>query len=408
MKETSLPSEEGKGKSAPKGKEKMARSSQTGKQASAAQVNPATQNTKKGPGKKTVAPSVDKPQNRPVRKPSVKAKPESLQYLFRSDMPLADWNIGGVFRWDKLCMGVLGTLMLLKTPEVKLPEFSGCPPCLWALNWFTPEPLMAPNKIRATIEAYVKEKVGVFLYFDNPFLTPADMRDTLCNGMINLLAECNPHRLNGVYVASPLLAKHVRANFPGLRIRLAANFHIKEKFRTAQWYNNLSMRYDRVALDPRDGINTELLSKLRDKKKFEITVNDTWLDSSQVRRKHLELLGKILREPLNVDYKLERQKYLQDAGFLDPKVPLGSRPLTLTVGEVKAMYDQGFRHFRLQTESLSCELTLAHFAVKHFLTDEPGTEHKKAVLLTTLLIQRDPTVPSLPTSMKNYVIRHYE
>jgi hypothetical protein len=96
MKETSLPSEEGKGKSAPKGKAKMARSSQTGKQASAAQVNPATQNTKKGPGKKTVAPSVDKPQNRPVRKPSVKAKPESLQYLFRSDMPLADWNIGGV------------------------------------------------------------------------------------------------------------------------------------------------------------------------------------------------------------------------------------------------------------------------------------------------------------------------
>ncbi len=268
---------------------------------------------------------------------------------------------------------------------------------------------MVLNKIKSSMESFVKEKVGVFLYFDNPFLTPVDMNDSLCNGLIKLLAEYNPHRLNGVYVASSLLAKHVRANFPGLRIRLAANFHIKEKIRTAQWYNNLAMRYDRVALDPRDGINVELLSRLRDKKKFEITVNDTWVNTADGgRRKHMELLGKILREPMNIDYRVERQKYLQESGTLSPKVPSDSRPLTLTTSEVQALYQQGFRHFRLQAESLSNEMTLAHFFGKFLMTSDPALDYKKAVMLTTLLIQRDPAGVQLPTGMKNYIIRQYE
>lgn len=386
MKEKSLsPSDDGK-KS-----ETRSKAPRKGKAAAGAEKNTAIKTESKTPSK-----------------PKKDAEAESLSYLFRSDMPLADWNIGGTFRWDKLCLGILGTVLVLKTPDAKLPEFSGCPPCLWSLDWFRAESLMAPNRIKAMIETYVKEKVGIFLYFDNPFLTPADMQDSLSNSMINLLAENNPHRLNGVYAASPLLVKHVRANFPGLRIRLAANFHIKEKFRTAQWYNNLAMRYDRVALDPRDGINTDLLAQLRDRKKFEITVNDLALDTCPFRRKHLELLGKIRREPLNVSHLIERQELLQKMEVDTPRVPIASRPLTLTSDEVKALYDQGFRHFRIQAESLSNELTLAHFASKHLMSSAPGTENRKAVLLTTLLIQRDPAGPVLPTGMKNYTIRQYE
>lgn len=333
---------------------------------------------------------------------------DSLSSFFRSDMPLASWDIGGVFRWDKLCMGILGTILLKKNLECKLPDFSGCPPCLWSLDWFSLESLMDVSIYEIYLKAYMKEKVGIFLYFDNPFLTEGDLEDSLGYQLVSILSDNDLNCKNGVYVASPILAKHLRSLFPRLRIRLATNFHIQEEDRTAIYYNNLAMTYDRVAIDPRDGVSPELLASLRDKKKFEVTVNDLCLNTWSERQKYVELLEKMRREPLNMALSVERQQLLKSGGDDSPFVPSGSRPLTLTLSEVSSLYSMGFRHFRIQTESMSNELTFVHFTTKHFLTSSPSMDNKKAVIETVLLINRTSDIKSLPSGMQKYRIRNYD
>ena len=336
-------------------------------------------------------------------------KLENLTYLYRNEMPLAVWNIGGVFRWEKLCHALLGVAQLTRSPQVpRLPEFSGCPPCIWGLEAYRFDPLMAPGKIKDTIEKFAKERSGVFLYFDNPYLRESDMQDLMGNHMIQLLTENNPYRLNGVYVASHLLAKQLKSRYPGLRLRLAFNYHCQQQERTAAYYNELAVRWDRIAIDPRDSIKPELMAELKDKKKFEITVNDLDYSDNEYRMRDLELLSSIRREPLNVYYLSEREKLLKKMGTNKPDVPDGRRCLSLSLVEVKTLYDMGFRNFRIQAESLSNELTLAHFAVKQMLSSDPGTENKLAVLMTTLLIHREPSAAELPTGMSKYIIRKFE
>lgn len=339
---------------------------------------------------------------------NIAAKDTSLQYLLGKEWRNIRWNLGGAFLYDKcnqLHLSTYSELFQLNVPPVTI---SGVVPCLWSLDWFEFSKIMPPALIRQCIKQYEDRKAPLFLNFDNPGIRQEDLNDSLGNALMSFITEGNSAKSNGVYVASDLLARHIRQNFKGLPVRAGVNRSVMENKRDADFYNKLAGMYDLVAIHPADFFNEEIISGLKDKNKFEITVNDTCLDTCPCRKEHMEVLGKIRREPWNVLLLRERHACLDKAKCELIKRPAGSRPLSLTYQEFDRLYTDGFRYFRLQAESLRNELTYTHYLIRWLYNNDESAANKLAMLYSTLLISRQPEQASYPNGMSDYITRKYD
>lgn len=351
---------------------------------------------------------IDKsPQSKP-QPAAPKAEDTSLRYLLGRQWDQVNWNLGGVFLYDmclQLHLSMYPELMAIPVPPVTV---SGALPCLWSLDWFEVSKITPPDIIKRTLKIYAERNTPVYLYFDNPSLTEADLDDALGLAMVAFLLETNPTGKNGVYVASDLLARRLRKLYPRLPVKASVNRVTTETQRDAALYNSLAGLYDRVALHPLDAFNDDLLEGLEDRTRFEITVNDICLDTCPCRPEHMAILSQIRRDPWNIDLLKQRHQCLSQANCELIKRPEGSRPLSLTLDEFDRLFAMGFRDFRIQGESMRNELTFIHYLTRWMYNPDEEVDNKRAMLYSTLMISRKSPQAEYPTGIGDYRERRYD
>ncbi len=335
--------------------------------------------------------------------------PRPLSELLHPSLPPASWTIGGTGIWDSLMEMCLAMINTISSPEGAKPDFTLTPSCLWTLEPFEPGKNTSLDRIESILNLYSEENAGVFLNFDNPRLQQRDLEDSYGNALFELLLSANARHLHGVYVASDLLARHLRQKCPGLNIRLGMNRLLMEKKRDASFYNMLATKFNRIAIDPRDTLDAKLLSRLREKKKFEITVNDPGIFPMAGREAFWEAVCKLKREPWNMDLVSKcKNLFSKWTGGCSPLLPPGCRPLCLSQQEIDTLIHMGFRHFRIQSETIRSELAMAWAITRWFLNPDSSLSHRKAVIEYGILGHRPGEAHKLPTGTGNYFFRNSE
>ncbi len=318
------------------------------------------------------------------------------------------WNLGGVFLYDNSLLAHLSLYQKVFGIQVPPVTVSGGIPCLWSVDWFRKTRNAKIDSLLTTIGSYIRHDVPIFLTFDNPALNEQDLDDRLAHTFLDILIKNTGEKRTGVYVASDILARRLRQQYPGITIKSCVNRAIMEQNRNPDFYNSLAQLYDCVALHPADAANQALLDGLNDRLRFEITVNDTCLDTCPCRREHMLLLGKNRRNPFDLEAIQQIHTCLDAAGCEQLSRPQGACPLLLSKARFETLFDAGFRHFRLQAESLRNELAYA-YNLSHWLhTDKAGLSNKQATLYSLLLIDRGAKAPDYPTGLSEYIQRYFD
>lgn len=341
--------------------------------------------------------------------PGTKETP--FDFLKNNRFPEAKWNLGGAFRFDNTLFKLAEFNAQILQKLLSLREVSGTPACLWTLDWYKPRPLMRLSDFRQALEDYAIHGMSVCVYMDNPFVTDDQLRDSVGNTFLSETYDRDRLRQNAVMVASDKLAAHIKKHFPKLKVRLGVNRVVcgTEK-RTADLYSRWADQYDRVAIHPADNVKWDMMEKLSDKDKFEITINDPCLRTCPVRRDHMKALSLIRENPYSAEFLQQRHKLLQMARCEQIGTNLEKEKMTLllTNSEWRRLYEMGFRRFRIQSESFRNEITFLWDMCRALLGYDLSCSEKLATVITSYIISLRPEENSLPTGLKFFNSSSYE
>ena len=169
--------------------------------------------------------------------------------------------------------------------------------------------------------------MGVRCVFNGPQITKADLDDETGNRILEVLDD-GPG-LNGVAVASDLLADHIRSRHPGLKLTASvARTTAEGRCGQADHYKSLAERFDTIVVCPQDGLDEDLLEQL-DRDRIEIIVNEDAAWGAQAG-------------PDNDRSSIPMARLTPDF-----------RSYNFTTAELKRAYDLGCRRFQLRSSAAS-------------------------------------------------------
>lgn len=331
--------------------------------------------------------------------------------LKENHFPEAKWNVGGAFRFDSSIQAFNKYFRQTMEGYTKIGTASGSPACLWTLDWYKPRPLTRLTTFREILDQYAENNMAISICFDNPIITDDQLKDNVGNIFLSEAFSRDRLRVNSISVASEKLANHIRHNFPKIRLHAHVNRLVAEQGkRNAALYEKLAENYSRVSIHPADNIKWDLMESLKDKDKFEITINDNCLRACPVRRDHMAALARIREAPYSAEFLQQRHKLLNLAGC--EKISGGQliqkQSLQLTKEEWKRLYDMGFRRFRIQAEGLRNEISFLWDTARAIWGTDPKISEKIGLIVNGYLatLYRDST--SIPSGLKDFASSSYE
>jgi hypothetical protein len=270
---------------------------------------------------------------------------ESLLY---PDWPEARWNISGLFIRRPLLSHLVATMAQAKLSHA-LRSFHDAPDVIWNGGRIN-------NGVRFhdDAEKYFKSLnargIGVFLTFTNLVLEKKHLDDDQANRVLDCLDEtCG---LNGVIVANDLLSDYLRDKKPGLKqvCSVVKSFVENPEGRT-DWYREMQRRFDRVVVHTDHMFDLNFLDTL-DRSKSEILITEECLHNCPNRQRHQMLISQynLNRSPELYEEMQQLKKTSCKGGpaiLNDEKALMNARSCFLTRAEVKAIYDMGFRDFKI-------------------------------------------------------------
>ena len=187
-----------------------------------------------------------------------------------------------------------------------------------------------------TVRQFNDMGVGVCCLFNDTRIASADLNDEMGNRILEILDDGSG--LNGVGLASDVLADHIRSRHPGLTLTASAVKTMAEGGGgRVEYYQSLAKRFDTVALCSEDGFDEALLVQL-DRDRIEILVNEDapWCGAADGGP-----MGSVDRR-----------------GTPMSALDAGVRSRNFTTAELKRVYDLGYRRFRLQSAGRNPNLFL--------------------------------------------------
>jgi hypothetical protein len=268
--------------------------------------------------------------------------------FIHKDWPEVKWNISGLFNYRTFLRILINSLNSHDILHV-VGSFHGCPDLIWNGGYLNAN---VPNVDSVKFFRTLNEHgIGVFLTFSNLVLGKKHLSDVEANLLLERLDENSG--LNGVMVASDLLSDYIREKKPGLKQICAMEKCIIENPQgDIEWYKKMQERFDRVGVSTNHIFDLDLLDKL-DRDKTEILVNDECSYNCPVRKQHLELISKFnmgIRSKEVLDGLKKIKQSLCTGEFhtiSEDKNPAHIRSCFLKRSELKAIYDMGFRNFRI-------------------------------------------------------------
>jgi hypothetical protein len=253
--------------------------------------------------------------------------------------PDAHWNLSTLFAHDQITYHALAILKDRFGCEPNVDTIHGSPLVLWNSGRISRVPPSSSAVIEEPLKVFNDMGIGIYFTFSNHLLDENDLADKVCNRLLDMID--NDSGLNGVIVASDLLFSHVRREHPGLKLTASIVKAATENGKgNLDYYRRQTERFDSVMIHTDDGFNYGLLDQL-DREKTEILVNENCVRNCGVRAQHYALLA---------DQQRKGVPYTKQKGCLMPIQELDGRGLScnFTDGEMKRVYDMGFRRFKLQ------------------------------------------------------------
>ena len=282
------------------------------------------------------------------------------------DWPEGLFNVSGMFCFDAAILFFLKVVKLGFGCRVGIESVHGAPTVLWNGGRFTGQKLDLAD-FSERLESLHCWGIGCFLTFTNQLLEAGDLGDANCNFLLDSIAR-RPD-LNGVIVNSELLSKYIAARYPALRqVASVTKVTLEGGRGNAAYYNELGRRFYRYVVHLDDYHDRRLLDQL-DRTKAEIIVNEGCLQNCSLRVRHNELVARLnkgladrqsaaalapgdaLLMRQRADEQLREFLTACPVQLMEHQALPRQRNCNLTPGELKSLYDMGFRHFKIQGRS---------------------------------------------------------
>ena len=246
--------------------------------------------------------------------------------------PDARWTTGGLSSHGRLMGDVLA--LLTDRFDCRLNVDSVCGGL--GARWDGLPPAQGPKPnfdgLAETARRFNGLGIGARCFFNSTKIASADLDDETGNRILEVLDD-GPG-LNGVAVASDLLADHIRSRHPGLKLTASvARTTAEGRCGQAEHYKSLAERFDTIVVCPQDGLDEDLLEQL-DRDRIEIIVNEDAAWGAQAG-------------PDNDGSSIPMAKLTPDF-----------RSYNFTTAELKRAYDLGCRRFQLRSSSNNTSIFL--------------------------------------------------
>ncbi|MGE5611098.1 MAG: hypothetical protein ACM359_17745 [Bacillota bacterium] len=270
--------------------------------------------------------------------------------VLHPDWPEARFNVSGMFVHHQLVNGLINLIKDSFDSQLPIEAIHGAPAVSWnAGRWSRSSFNQA--QFKQILSFLSSRNVGYFPTFTNHLVTDNDLADPTCNYILQCISE-RPD-LNGVIVTSDLLSDYIARKYPAVRqIASVIKVTLENGRGRADYYRELAKRFHRYVIHPDDNRDPKLLDQL-DRDKTEILVNENCVADCPTRAHHYDTYAQMQR----ASSPQEQQRIGQELNRIIARCPSPGRQdrlanwprnCNLTRPEVKAIYDQGFRHFKLQ------------------------------------------------------------
>ncbi len=275
---------------------------------------------------------------------------ESVSPYVHPDWPRAVWDVSGAFADDRelvsffdYCKEVLGF--------EPFHIVHGAPLCEWNSGRVMRHFTRSTEDVREAGLAYAGRGIAVYLTFTNLFLEESHLKESFGNALCKFFEHHNPTGRNAVIVANDLLRDYIRREYPGLRL-VSSILKITQEFGRGRLdvYRRLGEEYDEVMVHPDDVLHPEFLAQLENKEKYILLINEYCIRHCPIRHLHYRDLSEASLHFLSHDARPfeERQSKNGCQDLLRMLTNERYGVLALNVPEMKALYDLGFRHFKIQ------------------------------------------------------------
>ena len=309
---------------------------------------------------------------------SEKNKLPNLREVLNKNCPDADWTIPTLFNHEQALIGLVSEIR--RSYGIRLPIRSvyGCYPVMWTGGKSNLRQYTTIGNTRDSFEMnfdlYRMNHIDVDILFNNPLIEIEHLKDESCNYLLEVLTgQDNPN--NGVIDANEHLSDYIRKKYPDLKqtvdiVKVELDNPTAEgKKRTAEYYTELSKRFERVVIHPDDNFDKNLLEELsKDSDKYELLVNESCTTGCEARDLHYIDVGRYylnnwkggfhfgdfeaIDSKYNTPYGIcPAQRYHPNTNVEVKKTEI--RQNQLTQEELKEIYDMGFRHFKLHGRDLT-------------------------------------------------------
>lgn len=137
------------------------------------------------------------------------------------------------------------------------------------------------------LETFNKHSHGFCLGFTNSVIL--DVGDETGNKLLEMVSSRNPHKLHGVVLMSETLRRHIRKNFPDLKLTYSITGHpTTDQLNFEGYYKELEAKYDVIV--PKYSHLQQILPLMEagklDGSKYEILINDNCNTTCQFYSEH--------------------------------------------------------------------------------------------------------------------------
>lgn len=244
------------------------------------------------------------------------------------------------------------------------------PPSVW--NGGRVMPGACDKKFVKGIIKYFNDKgIPLRFTFTNPVLEDKHLSDQFCNMVLNYA----DNGMNGCIVASDILEKYIRTNYPSFKITSSTCKRITDESVLSE---ELAKDYHLVVLDYDFNNKFDILEKIENKDKCEILVNPCCVPECKYRSSHYEVIGKetiainehMKKHPANMPYdpdkfSAEHPEYkheLECKCELRTLFDIQDLPTHITPDDIWNKYvPMGFTNFKIEGRTFDIFNLMEHY-----------------------------------------------
>lgn len=280
----------------------------------------------------------------------LKKKPEPVFYSKGREK--VSWRCPGLFEHEEMLF-LLDDLC--KEVKIKQPVQSvfGCITTPWGGGRIPIVDEISEKNLVNIIENYNSRGISCYFTFSNYNVQKEHLDDKNANLLCKIASKISDK--NGIIVSSEMLSSYVRDKYPNLRqisSLIKPVYEFPQYDETAEYYNELTKRFDMVVVRADHYDNLKIMSKLKNKSKIELIVNQKCFKNCELAKIHYDR---------SVKYSSDDKDAKSKAHFCHKKmndINYYKETLNLSNNEINYFIKSGFYNFKLGGRAAKARIVL--------------------------------------------------